>query len=359
MERNNIFNGEGSYVFFVKIAYKRLMTRKWVTYADVMKEYLGAKSQIVTTCGVSKCESYGELKKAFRDIRRAINDKLGEECVETDGNNRNKRFRYKGKDDDPLVDMRNADTVSRLKKYWQFCQGSVGFLPTPWLDYFFKGSRDLLDIKSRRKKGEQVLSASLDRMLVNIEFLPLLYEAIVQKKVLSIDYKPYDEEIRNLIFHPHYLKEYNGRWHLFGHAEGKTPEVGYNVALDRIVGEPSEICNQSYISASPGFYKAFFNDIVGVSHKKDAKVEDIRIRAHFNNIFKLTETKPIHHSQQTVMPFGVHEDGEYGEFLVSVEVNNEFIGRILQMGAGLEIVAPEGVRNEFKERVANLADLYK
>ena len=59
------------------------------------------------------------------------------------------------------------------------------------------------------------------------------------------------------------------------------------------------------------------------------------------------------------MPFGVHEDGEYGEFLVSVEVNNEFIGRILQMGAGLEIVAPEGVRNEFKERVANLADLYK
>ena len=34
--------------------------------------------------------------------------------------------------------------------------------------------------------------------------------------VLEIDYKPYDEEEVTLMFHPHYLKEYNGRWHLFG-----------------------------------------------------------------------------------------------------------------------------------------------
>ena len=49
--------------------------------------------------------------------------------------------------------------------------------------------------------------------------------------VLEIDYKPYDEEEVTLMFHSHYLKEYNGRWHLFGHAEGKEPEYGYNIAL--------------------------------------------------------------------------------------------------------------------------------
>lgn len=359
MERKNIFNGEGSYVFFVNIAYKRLMTREWVTYANVMEEYLGPKFSMVTTCGVSKCEGYGELKKAIRDIRSAIIEKVGDGKIITDGNNRNMRFRYIGDDNDPLVDMRNAKAIDSLKQYWQFCQDSAGFLPTSWLDYFFKDSFDLLNIKSRRKNGEQVLSASLDRMLTNIEFLPMLYVAIVQNKVLSIDYKPYDEEKRTLIFHPHYLKEYNGRWHLFGHAEGKTPEEGYNVALDRIDGEPSEICNKKYIPAPAGFYKDFFNDIVGVSHIKDAKVEDIRIRAHSYYIFKLIETKSLHHTQQTIAPFGVHEDGEYGEFSLRVEVNNEFFGRILQMGAGLEIMAPDEVRNMFKERVDNIADLYK
>ena len=48
---------------------------------------------------------------------------------------------------------------------------------------------------------------------------------------MEIEYKPYDEEQVTLLFHPHYLKEYNGRWHLFGHAEGRVPEFGYNIAL--------------------------------------------------------------------------------------------------------------------------------
>ena len=76
-------------------------------------------------------------------------------------------------------------------------------------------------------------------------------------------------------------------------------------------------------------------------------------------MFKLTETKPIHQSQQTTIPFGKYEDGEYGEFTVYVELNNEFIGRILQMGAGFEIVGPDEVRNEFKKRTAELAKLYE
>ena len=58
------------------------------------------------------------------------------------------------------------------------------------------------------------------------------------------------------------------------------------------------------------------------------------------------------------IPFEEHEDGAYGEFIVNVELNNEFIGRILQMGAGLEIVAPEEIRQVFKIRVDELAKLY-
>lgn len=101
------------------------------------------------------------------------------------------------------------------------------------------------------------MSVSIDRMLTNIEILPFLYEAIVRKQVLSIVYKPYNEEKRTLIFHPHFLKEYNGRWNLFGHAEGHSPENGYNIPLDRIQAKPCVRPGIEYIAAPPLFYEHF------------------------------------------------------------------------------------------------------
>lgn len=358
MAKENIFDGVGSRAQLVQVAYKLLISRQWITYTDIMTKYLQSREKELDR-SISYSENYGELKKAFPAVRKAINEKFEECCIEEEGNNRNKRFRYIGEDNDPLADMRNSKVVRDLRQYWQFCQDSAGFFPTSWLEYFFEDCRDLFDIKRKRQKGEQVLSASLDRMLTNIDLLPSLYMKIINKQVLSIDYKPYTEEVRTLTFHPHYLKEYNGRWHLFGHAEDQTPEFGYNIALDRIVGKPKIKYNHDYVVAPKGFYKEFFNNIVGVSHLKDAKVEDIHIRAHNMYMYKLTETKKLHHTQEMVVPFGEHDDGKYGEFSVRVEVNNEFIGRIIQMGAGLEIVSPKEVRELFRQRVEELAKLYE
>ena len=359
MKTNNIFEGDSYHALFAQVTYKRLMSRKWVTYADIMAEYLGLNSSKELTCNVSNCDNYGELKKAFRDVRSAIIAKVGEGCFEDEGNNRNKRFLYTGKDIDPLADMRNAKVINNLRQYWKFCQDSAGFFPKSWLEYFFKDCQDLLEMKSRKQKGQQVISASLDRILANIEYLPMLYEAIVNMQVLEIDYKPFGGDQETLIFHPHYLKEYNGRWNLFGHAEGHSPENGYNVPLDRIQTKPREKSKIGYIPGPPMFYEQFFKNIVGVSHTKNAAKYDIIIRAHTYYIYKLTETKPIHQPQDTITPWGEHEDGTYGEFSIHVEVNNEFFGRILQMGAGLEIVSPNEVRDLFKQRVKDLARLYE
>lgn len=316
---------------------------------------MNLKSSKDLPCSISKCDHVKELTKAFCEIRQVI----GEKQFEIEGNNRNRRFRYIGKDNDPLVDMRNAKVINNLRQYWKFCQDSAGFFPQSWLEYFFKDCQDLLDMKARKQKGQQVISASLDRILTNIEYLPILYEAIVNKQVLEIDYKPFGGEQETLTFHPHYLKEYNGRWHLFGHSEDHSPENGYNIPLDRIQTKPREKSKVEYISAPQMFYEQFFRDIIGVSHAKDTAKYNIVLRAHTYYMYKLTETKPIHQSQSISTPWGNHEDGNYGEFSLEVEVNNEFFGRILQMGAGLEVVAPEEVRNEFKKRVIEMAKLYE
>lgn len=354
MQRKNVFEGDSHYSLLAQITYKRLMSRNWVTNADIMAEYMGLNSSAELPCTISKCDHVKELTKGFTDIKELI----GHKNFKEERLGQSKKVRYIGKEDDPLADMRNAKVINDLKQYWKFCQDSAGFFPKPWLEYFFKDCQDLLDMKAKHQKGEQVISASLDRILTNIEYLPSLYEAITNKTVLEIDYKPFDEEEVTLTFHPHYLKEYNGRWHLFGHAEGRDPEFGYNIALDRIQSKPRERARVEYVSAPKHFYDEFFKDIVGVSHKKDAKKEHIVIHAHIHNIFKLMDTKPLHQSYTVVKPYAQYEDGEYAEFSVDVEPNNEFYGRILQMGAGLEIVSPKSVRDEMAQRVHDLVTLY-
>lgn len=354
MKRKNLFDGESHKAQFAIIAYRQLMSRQWVANADIMAEYLGLKSASELPYTISKCEHVKELSKALMDIK----DALGRCNVEEDGNNKSRRFRYVGKDTDPLAGMRNAKAINNLRQYWKFCQDSAGFFPKSWLEYFFKDCQDLLDMKAKRQKGEQVISASLNRILTNIEYLPSLYEAITKKMVLEIDYKPFDEEEITLMFHPHYLKEYNGRWHLFGHTEGREPEYGYNIALDRIQSKPRERSKIEYVSAPKHFYDEFFKDIVGVSHLMGAQKEHIVIRAHSLYIYKLMDTKPLHQSYTVVKPYAQYDDGEYAEFSVDVEPNNEFYGRILQMGAGLEIVSPDSVRDEMAQRVHELATLY-
>lgn len=356
MNKDNLFDGDSLKAQFSRIVYKRLMSRKWITYANVMADYLPKPmySQIS-----SYPKEYGELRKAFRDVYNAIVKEVSEGCIEVQGNNRNRKFRYVGENDNPLAAMINARAIKDLKKYWEFCQDSAGFMPETWLEHYLADCQDLISIKTKKKRGEQVICSSVDRHQTNIEYLPMLYESIKKHQPLSIDYKPYEEEKKTLIFHPHFLKEYNGRWHLFGYSEGAEPKEGIDLALDRIVSRPREVYDKEFICAPDRFYDTFFEKIVGVSHQEGNYYGVIRVRTHSLYIFKLMETKKLHKSQENVLPFEEHDDGTYGEFSIDVEVNNEFIGRILQMGDGLEVVAPREVRDIFRKRVDKMAELYK
>ena len=359
MTRSNIFDGDSYYALFARVIYKQLMSRQWITYADIMACHLGFSSSKELSYNVSNYDKYGELRKAFRDVYHAIINEVGEGSIEEQGNNRNKSFRYVGENENPLAAMINARVVKDLKKYWEFCQDSAGFFPEAWLEYYFADCQDLLSIKVKKKKGEQVISSSIEKHQTNIEYLPMLYEFIKNHQVLSIDYKPYEEEKVTIIFHPHYLKEYNGRWHLFGYAEEPEPKEGVDLALDRITNRPREVYKREFVKAPDRFYESFFKNRVGVSHHENSSPHAIHIRAHSLYVYKLMETKKLHESQEMVLPFEEHKDGFYGEFTVYVEVNNEFIGRILQMGDGLEIVSPKEIRDIFRKRVANMAKLYE
>ena len=106
--KGNIFNGDSYKAIFARAIYKRLMSREWVTFADIMSDCLEKPCE-----NPSKEEHYGELKKAFGKIKQLITEKVGEGSIEVEGNNRNQRFRYKGNIDDPLSDLYNYGRVIR------------------------------------------------------------------------------------------------------------------------------------------------------------------------------------------------------------------------------------------------------
>ena len=366
-KKKNMFDGDSYYAKYAIKVYKQLMTRKTVTYESVIKEYLGDKYDPQKQ-SPSKTERYGVLKKAFLKVRNAIKEVAGEDSVVMSGRHRCKDesgrrgYRYVGTDEDPLKDMVNARAITDLKEYWTFCQDSEGFLPEEWLEHFMKDTSDLLEIHNRKRRKQQIMGTDLAcRSVRNRDLIPQLYEYIKMQRVLSIMYKSgYDDDKREQLgFHPHYLREFNGRWFLFGHAEGKEKENGYNLAVDRIECKPVRLLDKKWRGAPEGFYEDYFRDIVGVSHEKKSEPCHVVLRAHSKYMFGLVKTCPLHHSQKIVTDFGEHDGKEYGEFELYVEQNDELIGRILQKGEKLEVISPLDVRKRGKEEVQEIMRRYE
>ena len=302
MPTKNIFAGFGLKAEFVNLIYQELMKRDFVSYADVLALYYKRPKGYYDSYACNCEPGYGELKKAFPEVLKAL-EKICPGSIIDNGKSKGKAYRYKGKNDDPLSEERKAVVQKSVEDYVSFCKASAGILPTSWFSSFFENTQLLLDANRESKDGEVHICSGFEQNLTNIDLLPVFYKAITNKQVLRFDYQRFGQEPFTLTFHPQFLKEYNGRWFVFGDAD-REPNQAYNVPLDRIVGEISEVNDVEYIPAPKGFYQEFFKNIIGVTHEKGAKVEEAVIRTKTEYQHGLLLTKPLHHSQEEVLPFG-------------------------------------------------------
>ena len=346
MPTKNIFAGFGIRSEFVNLIYTELMKREFVSYADVLALYCGRPKGYYNKMACNSEPGYGELKKAFPEVIKALREKNPESIIDNGKKGKGKAFKYIGENDDPLAEERKAIVQKSIEDYVVFCKNSAGILPPSWFSAFFENTQLLLEANKEAKEGSVHVCSSLEQNLTNIHLLPVFNKAITEKQVLRFTYQRYGQEPFELTFHPQYLKEYNGRWFVFGDAD-REPYKAYNVPLDRIVGEISVIKEVEYIPAEKGFYQDFFNNIIGVTHEKDAKVEQVVIR-----------TKPLHHTQQEISPFGEHTDGIYGEVSLTIEPNRELRGKILAYGQYLEVVQPQSLREKIKEILQKQMEQY-
>ena len=358
MPTKNIFAGGSVRATFVSIIYEELKKREFVSYADVLSKFLDNNKIDFNKQILNTGKGYNQLKKAFPEVIQALETVCPGCIVDNGKKGKGKAFKYIGDNDDPLAEDQKAVVQKSVEDYVAFCKASAGILPASWFSSFFENTQILLDTNRESKDGEMRISSGAEQNLTNIDLLPVFYKAITNKQVLSFDYQPFGQELFTLTFHPQFIKEHNGRWFVFGDAD-REPYQAFNVPLDRIVGEVTEINDVEYIPAPKGFYQDYFKNIVGVTHENGAKVEEVVIRTKTEYQHGLLLTKPLHHSQNETQPFGEHDGQWYGEVRLMIEPNRELCGKILAYGQYLEVTCPQSLREQIREIIKKQFDQYE
>lgn len=385
-KREDYFSGRTDMSLCFRELYARLMSGEWVRYAEVLKaiwpNYIELHPDIKGYRREWPEKSYSTddrtrplnntLKKTWVLIVDMLRTKTGHhECIIEDGKQKGKAIRYDLRfGNDPLKELRDSEAIQSIKRYVQFCQDLDGLIPRVWTDYFLRNTKDLLDIKERR--STQCIKADVNPELRNLYLLPRLYEAIIHQEVLQFDYcNLKGQYYTNVVFHPQFLREFNGRWQLFGETASFESEFDapfYNVAIDRIQTPPVVVATESYRKAPTNRYSTYFANIIGVTHqdlndpqnRNNARVYTARLRALNYNVYHLIQTKKLHPSQVLVTDYGQYADGEYGEFELHVELNYEFVGKVLSFGPGVQIMGEPHLLRYFRDEVIKrMAEQYE
>ena len=194
----------------------------------------------------------------------------------------------------------------------------------------------------------QVVDFEKNELLVGLEYLAPLYEAITKKRVLTIDYQSFKaRESQQLTFHPCLLKEYRNRWFILGFkGNEKSPQI---LALDRIQRlETAE--NVPYTEGS--LDASFFDDLIGVSKNLGMRPMKIVFFAD-KKMTPYIVTKPLHASQ------AIEEEREDGTvFSLNVLWNFELERELLGFGETIEVLLPHRLREGLKNRLEKARSRY-
>ena len=211
------------------------------------------------------------------------------------------------------------------------------------LDSFAVGNRigENLSLKDR---------IVVDQIPSGRDHLTTILEAMKQNCVVNIEYKAfvYSRSFK-IPVEPYCVKLHENRWYMLGHNLSKDTIRLYG--LDRI--ESVEITDKEYrlpkgFSASEFFYNYF-----GIVADARIKPERIVLRADKNHTPYL-KSLPLHHSQRLI-----EDNGEYADFELYLAPTYDFVMKLLQVGAMIEVISPLSLRKTMKGWISDMNELYK
>lgn len=191
------------------------------------------------------------------------------------------------------------------------------------------------------------------------KFMPKIYKSIVNSIVLKVKYSPRFKELNEEVYtlHPYKLKEFNGRWFVFGFCQEKPESNYFHLAIDNRIVSLEENHTIEFKSKSRRIdYNKYFSERVGVSnnlYRIEEKKYRIKLRFKYE-YFNYFLTKPI--SSLIGRP---RINGDFVDVVFEMNINNELISRILSYKSNVEVIEPEVLRNKIKDEIYQLNEAYK
>jgi len=159
-----------------------------------------------------------------------------------------------------------------------------------------------------------------------------IVNALRYKKPLNISYQPFaNAEPYSITLHPYFLKQYNGRWFLFG-LNPTIMSFAWNLALDRIVD--IEELSVPFIENSEIDWNEYFEDIIGVTKPEGGEIQTI-ILHFFGKTGNYIQTKPLHGSQKAKWI-----DVDTLEVKLEIIPNYELERLILSYSESIKVIKP-------------------
>lgn len=277
-------------------------------------------------------------------------------------------------------------TFEEINKLWEDCPASDGPIPLRTFHEHRKGIKEMfgIDIECDRSKNvyfvknpeaidENKLSKWLlekysipkdfatfnglkDRVLLEEiplgqAFLPPIMEAMMHHLELMIGYQQFKVEQRQE-FHmqPYALKVFNRRWYLLGYL--KEQEGLRTIALDRILD--LKVLKKSFKLPKDFDARKYFANVLGIYVNENLPIVKVKIRAYGEQAEYL-RSAPLHKSQSEVRS----KYREFAEFTYRLCITPELISQLLAMGDTVEVLEPQKLREEMKERISKIFNYYK
>lgn len=276
-----------------------------------------------------------------------------EEIDSDDG--KSKIYQYLG-GDDPLAHR----LLSLSKEYYDFIKASIPMLPRDFYVYMLGDTNIPETLETQTDYNEPTIYYGNGFIQRHSDLIAELYDYIGKKKPITFMYKNFTGKVFRVFASPHVLKEYNGRWFLFGATRNrKNGEVQISqYALDRIASivEKDKSDKAVYNSPEKGYYNQFFSERIGVSQTLLIGPCDITLRTHDSSTHGRLVSKKLHHSQKVVSNFDNAKG--YGEIMLHVGTTIELIALVLSQGEGVSVVEPLELKDLISKKVQEMASHY-
>ncbi len=206
-------------------------------------------------------------------------------------------------------------------------------------------------IYTERTHQPAIIHLDKNENLKGLKHLDVLYQSILKKIVLKMEYKSFTAKTSNTFcFHPFILKEFNNRWFLVGRKDNVDKIL--TLALDRIQSVDYDLSiayKQDHFDANHYYKNTFGVTVLDPEHVMDVVLKFDKSNAPY------VLTKPLHQSQVVLEHF------EYGSVAIKIEVhlNFELERLILGFGDAVQVLEPRVLKKRIQRKLKNALQNYE